>query len=33
VLTFTVTEEGSVATRDQRQGKIAPIFEWTKSSG
>jgi lipopolysaccharide transport system ATP-binding protein len=29
VLTFTVTEEGSVAARDQRQGKIAPILEWT----
>ncbi|MDP9360544.1 MAG: polysaccharide ABC transporter ATP-binding protein [Acidobacteriota bacterium] len=29
VLTFTVTEEGSFAARDQRQGKIAPVFEWT----
>ncbi|HEV7485683.1 MAG TPA: polysaccharide ABC transporter ATP-binding protein [Thermoanaerobaculia bacterium] len=32
VLTFTVTEEGSVA-RDQRQGKIAPLLEWTRSEG
>jgi len=31
VLTFTVTEEGSVAARDQRQGKIAPILEWTRN--
>jgi lipopolysaccharide transport system ATP-binding protein len=31
VLTFTVTEEGSVA-RDQRQGKVSPILEWTKTS-
>ncbi len=30
VLTFTVTEEGSLAVRDQRQGKIAPILEWTR---
>jgi hypothetical protein len=33
VLTFSVTEEGSVVARDQRQGKIAPVLEWTKSSG
>jgi len=32
VLTFTVTEEGSVAARDQRQGKVAPVLEWTKSA-
>ncbi|MBV8545544.1 MAG: ATP-binding cassette domain-containing protein [Acidobacteria bacterium] len=31
VLTFTVTEEGSVAARDQRQGKIAPLLQWTKN--
>jgi hypothetical protein len=30
VLTFAVTEEGSVAARDQRQGKIAPV-QWTRS--
>ena len=33
VLTFTVTEEGSVAARDQRQGKVAPILEWHRSEG
>ncbi len=33
VLTFTVTEEGSVAARDQRQGKIAPLLEWSRSEG
>jgi hypothetical protein len=31
VLTFAVTEEGSVAARDQRQGKVAPILEWSRS--
>jgi len=31
VLTFTVTEEGSIAARDQRQGKIAPILQWSRS--
>ena len=29
VLTFSVTEEGSLAARDQRGGKIAPLLEWT----
>jgi lipopolysaccharide transport system ATP-binding protein len=29
VLTFSVTEEASLAARDQRQGKLAPILEWT----
>ena len=29
VLTFSVTEENSLAARDERQGKIAPILEWT----
>jgi homopolymeric O-antigen transport system ATP-binding protein len=33
VLTFTVTEEGSLAARDQRQGKISPILEWTVNDG
>jgi lipopolysaccharide transport system ATP-binding protein len=33
VLTFTVTEEGSLAARDQRQGKIAPMLEWTTTEG
>jgi lipopolysaccharide transport system ATP-binding protein len=33
VLTFTVTEEGSVAARDQRQGKVAPILEWRRTEG
>ena len=28
ILTFSVTEENSLA-RDERQGKIAPILEWT----
>jgi lipopolysaccharide transport system ATP-binding protein len=29
VLTFTVTEEGSLAARDQRGGKISPMLQWT----
>ena len=29
VLTFSVTEEGSLAARDQRAGKIAPLLRWT----
>jgi lipopolysaccharide transport system ATP-binding protein len=29
VLTFSVTEEESLVARDQRQGKIAPVLEWT----
>ena len=33
VLTFSVTEEGSLAARDQRQGKVAPLLEWTTSRG
>ncbi|HEX7678245.1 MAG TPA: polysaccharide ABC transporter ATP-binding protein [Thermoanaerobaculia bacterium] len=32
VLTFTVTEEGSLAARDQRGGKIAPVLRWTRIS-
>lgn len=32
VLTFAVTEEGSLAARDQRAGKIAPLLQWTKRS-
>jgi lipopolysaccharide transport system ATP-binding protein len=31
VLTFSVTEEGSLAARDQRGGKIAPLLEWTRT--
>jgi len=31
VLSFMVTEEGSIAAQDQRQGKIGPILEWTRS--
>ncbi|MEA2327126.1 MAG: lipopolysaccharide transport system ATP-binding protein [Thermoanaerobaculia bacterium] len=33
VLTFTVTEEGSLAARDQRQGKVAPILQWSRREG
>jgi lipopolysaccharide transport system ATP-binding protein len=29
VLTFSVTEEGSLSARDQRGGKIAPRLQWT----
>ena len=29
VLSLSVTEENSVMARDQRQGKIAPLLEWT----
>ncbi len=32
VLTFSVTEENSIAALDERQGKIAPILEWTLSA-
>ena len=30
VLTFSVTEQGSLAARDQRGGKIAPVLAWTR---
>jgi hypothetical protein len=33
VLTFSVTEEESLAARDQRQGKLAPMLEWTVQPG
>jgi len=31
VLSLSVTEQNSVMARDQRQGKIAPLLEWTRA--
>jgi lipopolysaccharide transport system ATP-binding protein len=33
VLTFAVTEEGSLSARDQRGGKIAPLLQWALTEG
>jgi lipopolysaccharide transport system ATP-binding protein len=31
VVTFSVTEENSLAARDEREGRIAPLLEWTST--